>query len=74
MKRQTVAKLGTILILIALMVTTTGCNQLLWGTNTVSAVAGWLVGSYLNTGGTERLCYQNGVLIDCADLPADLGQ
>lgn len=22
----------------------------------------------------ERQCYQNGVLIDCADLPADLGQ
>lgn len=74
MKREFVARLAVLLLVVVFLLPSVGCNRVLLGTNTVSVVAGWLLGSVATSSSVERLCYQNGELIDCADLPADLGQ
>lgn len=74
MKRRALVKLGPSLLDAAPLIASTDCSRLLYGTNAASAAAGWLLRSASTAGNIERLCYQNGVLIDCADLAADLGQ
>ncbi len=74
MNRGTIVKLGTVLVAIALLAATAGCDRILWGSSAASAFTGWLLGSTATAGNVERQCYQNGVLIDCAELPADLAQ
>jgi hypothetical protein len=71
MKRAYVAKLGTIVMIAGLCAASVGCNRLLWSTNAVSAAVSWLLGSAAS-GNVTTQCYQNGVLIDCSELPADL--
>lgn len=73
MKRG-IVKCGSVLVAAALLVTTTGCSEFFIFSNAASMVTGWLLGSQAAAGNVERQCYQNGVLIDCADLPADLDQ
>lgn len=74
MKHKTSAKLGIILIMIAFTIAGTGCDRLFWGSNALSSATGWLFGSIWTAANLETQCYQNGVRIDCADLPADLGK
>ena len=57
-------------VLIALLLAgTAGCTEWLLATSVGSFAAGYLVGSSI---GGETTCYHNGVLIDCADMPAEL--
>ena len=74
MKTRFITRVGILALLSALLVPSLGCNLRLWGSNTGSLITGWLLGSVANASGAEHLCYENGVLIDCADLPADLGE
>ena len=74
MRLKTFARIGTVLIVLVVLISTSGCNRLLLGTNAVSFVGGWMFGNAFGASNVERLCYENGVLIDCADLPDDLGQ
>lgn len=74
MRRSIWRTLGVACIAAALLTASTGCNKTLVGTHAASTVVGWLLGNAFGTGNVERQCFQNGVLIDCADLPADLGQ
>lgn len=74
MKRGTITKVATILLGLVLLLASTGCNRLLYATNAVSTATGWLFGGLATASNAEYQCYQNGVLIDCADLPSDLGQ
>lgn len=74
MKRGIAAQVGIIVTVVALGALSTGCNRLLYGTNALSGITGWLLGSVVTATNTDRVCYENGVVIDCASLPADLGQ
>ncbi|MGD8452286.1 MAG: hypothetical protein PVJ57_10750 [Phycisphaerae bacterium] len=73
MRRGTLLRVGGIVVAGALFIGGTGCRELLIGTNIASVATGWLLGNLTTSGNVERVCYQNGVLIDCADLPEDLG-
>ena len=74
MRFRVFKRVGIVLAAGAMVLAATGCNKLLYGTNSISIATGWLLGSAFTAGNVERVCYENGVLIDCADLPADLGQ
>ncbi|MBN2447965.1 MAG: hypothetical protein JXO22_14635 [Phycisphaerae bacterium] len=74
MKRGCVSKLGVVLLAVVLLVAGTGCDSILLASHSASFAAGWLVGNLTAATTVERQCYENGVLIDCANLPADLGQ
>lgn len=67
--RVTVMLLATVLIS-----TSTGCIKWLSFSDLVSFGAGWVLRDVTMPSNVERQCYQNGVLIDCADLPTELGQ
>lgn len=73
MKRG-IVKFGNVLVAATLLIATAGCNEFFIFSNAASVVTGWLLGGQAAANNVERQCYQNGVLIDCADLPADLGQ
>jgi hypothetical protein len=53
----------------ALLIGLAGCD-LLVGSNVTSFTVGYLLGSA--NAGNQMTCYQNGELINCADVPADL--
>ncbi len=50
----------------------TGCHERIAAANLITLGAGWLLRDVTLTSSVERACYQNGVLIDCADLPEGL--
>lgn len=74
MKRDMMRKVATLLIGAALLAGTAGCERILLGGQVVSFIAGWALGGATTPTTVERECYQNGVQIDCADLPANIGQ
>lgn len=59
---------------LGLVATSTGCTEWLAISHVGSLSAGWLLRDVTMPTTVERECYENGVLVDCADLPADLGQ
>lgn len=74
MKRTLPARLGVVLVAITLLAATAGCIPLRLGPNTASFLTGWVLGGAATALTVDRQCYQNGVLIDCATLPANLGE
>lgn len=63
-----------LVMLAALGVTGVGCVEWLAASNLYSFVAGWELRGLTLPVTTERQCFQNGVEVDCATLPANLGQ
>ena len=74
MKRGYFSRLGVVLMAAVLLTIGSGCDSVLLASHGVSFAAGWLVGNMTAPTTVERQCYQDGVLIDCANLPANLGQ
>lgn len=74
MQRRVTTCLVATLMAVALLGTTTGCKEWLLGSHLASFGAGWALRDLTMPTTTETLCYRSGVLIDCADLPADLGE
>ena len=80
MKNRSAAIFAVVLLMIGFLGITTGCNEKLALSNGITLVnqaafgIGWALGSINAPTTTERLCYQNGVQIDCADLPEEFGQ
>ena len=63
---------GRILVLIVglmLLVCGTGCDRVARLINVASFSAGWLVGQLTVPTTTETVCYRNGELIDCSEVP-----
>ena len=55
----------------ALLIGLAGCGLLLTS-NAASFTAGYLLGSATVNTQPQTTCYQNGVVIDCANVPAEL--
>ena len=72
MKHGSWVRLGMMLVAGALLIGGSGCNELLARTNIGSFLTGLAFGNFISAGSVETLCYQNGVLIDCAALPENL--
>ena len=63
---------GRILILLVaftLLATGTGCDRTFRLANLASFSAGWLVGQLTTPITIDTVCYRNGELIDCSELP-----
>ncbi len=74
MRRSKVIHIGAVIAAAGLFLASTGCTKLLYLSTGTSFVSGLLLGNNLTLTSVEQTCYQNGVLINCADLPEDLGQ
>ena len=74
MKRGTGIRVAVLLAAMFLFGSSTGCTRWLLGPHLASFGAGWLLRDAATTTTTERVCYHNGVLVDCSELPSDLGQ
>jgi hypothetical protein len=70
MKRKCVS-IATVLVLAALLFSSSGCAEVLWAANVVSLATGWLTRGLVPPM-AEFTCYRNGVLVNCADVPAEL--
>ena len=71
--RSYACKIGAIAVAAGLLLASTGCNKKLTLNNGFYFVSGLLIGNVFTPTSTEQTCYENGVLVDCADLPEDLG-
>ena len=72
MKRGSV-RVGVVFLLAALALAGSGCVPVFWPGDVVAFAAGWLArGAVPMASSTEITCYRNGVLIDCAEVPAEL--
>jgi hypothetical protein len=74
MKRGFGLRVAVLVLVGVLLGTNTGCLEWLAVTNVVSFSAGWLLRDLTIPTTVQRECYQNGVLVDCATLPDNLGQ
>ena len=72
MKRRSV-RVATVCLLATLALAASGCVSVFWPGDVVAFAAGWLArGAVPVASSTEITCYRNGVLIDCAEVPAEL--
>jgi hypothetical protein len=69
MQRRITTWLAATLAAVALLGATTGCNEWLVGTHAASFGAGWLLRDVTMPATTETVCYQNGELVDCSEIP-----
>ncbi len=72
MMHRTVRTTAAVLVSAILLGLAMGCTPLWLASNAASFAAGWLAHdvSMLANGG-DLTCYRNGVLTDCATLPAE---
>jgi hypothetical protein len=70
MKRAGRIVAGVLVLTIPLLVT--GCEPIWTAVSSVSFAAGWVARGLALPTSPEPTCYRNGVLIDCAEVPADL--
>ncbi len=68
------ANLITLLAAGLLLGASTGCTPWALVSNLASLGVGWALRDVTATTTTERQCYHNGVPVDCAELPSDLGE
>lgn len=61
-----------------LALSATGCTEWFAASHAASFGVGWLLGSQsatLTAGATvDRVCYENGVIVDCSSLPIEAAQ
>lgn len=74
MKNRYATCFAALLISILSLGVTTGCSEGIRAVSSVSFGLGWFIRNITASSTTEEVCYQNGVLIDCSELPEDLGQ
>ena len=60
------------LLVLVVPLAATGCEPIWAVTNTVFLAAGWIANGLAVNASPGITCYRNGVLIDCADVPAEL--
>jgi hypothetical protein len=69
MQRRVATWLMATLLVIALLGTTTGCEQWLIGSHLAAFGAGWALRDLTMPTTTETSCYRNGEPVDCSELP-----
>jgi hypothetical protein len=73
MKHGIGVRLTASLVAAVLLGASTGCTQWLVVSNLVSLGSGWLLRDLTMTTTTDTLCYRNGALVDCSELPIQSG-
>ena len=73
MRRGSIARTIALAVAAITIGASVGCHERILAANLLTMGAGWLLRDVTLTTTIERECYENGVLIDCADLPEDLG-
>jgi hypothetical protein len=74
MKHGIVIRLTASLFASVLLGASTGCTPWLAVSNLVSLGSGWLLRDLTMTTATDTLCYRNGALVDCSELPIQSGR
>lgn len=61
-----------LMLLVGVLATTVGCDR--WALNSAASFSlGWIAQGLQPTS-TVQQCFENGVLIDCSELPENLGE
>ena len=74
MRHSHTLKIGAVLLAAGLLVASTGCTKKFELVNGISFFSGLMVGINFAPTTVEQTCYENGVLVDCSELPENLGQ